>query len=233
MSDATTTILIAEDEPNIRKPLVASLERDGYRCLQAGDGPQALELAESGAPDLVVLDLMMPGMDGFSVCRAIRRQSEVPILILTARDGESDQILGFELGADDYVTKPFSLGVLKSRIRSLLRRSNEAATKQESEVLRHGPLEIDVTRHRVTLDGKEVELTSTEFDLLAYLARAPGRAFSRQQLLENVWGYHFDGYQRTVDSHVRRLRKKLGSDPKEPRFVETVFKVGYRFRDGA
>jgi DNA-binding response OmpR family regulator len=231
MSESVTTILIAEDEPNIRKPLAASLERDGYRCLQAGDGPRALELAESSSLDLVVLDLMLPGMDGFSVCRAIRRHSQVPILILTARDGESDQILGFELGADDYVTKPFSLGVLKSRIRSLLRRTSEGSAQDDAEVLRHGPLEVDVTRHRVTLDGHEIELTSTEFDLLAYLARAPGRAFTRQQLLENVWGYHFEGYQRTVDSHVRRLRKKLGSNPKEPRFVETVFKVGYRFRD--
>ena len=231
MSDTPTTILIAEDEPNIRKPLAASLERDGFRCLQAGDGPQALELVTTSAPDLIVLDLMMPGMDGFSVCRSIRKQSQVPILILTARDGESDQILGFELGADDYVTKPFSLGVLKSRIRSLLRRTREGDGQEDAEVLKRGPLEIDVTRHRATLDGKELELTSTEFDLLAYLARAPGRAFTRQQLLENVWGYHFEGYQRTVDSHVRRLRKKLESDPKDPRFVETVFKVGYRFRD--
>ncbi len=224
------TLLIVEDEPSIREALCVSLGNEGYHCISASDGPTGLKLALEKKPDLLVLDLMLPGMDGLSICRRVRQESNIPILMLTARDGENDQVLGFELGADDYVTKPFSLAVLKSRVRSLLRRANPDS-KEAPSVLTIGDLTIDEARHTVTLKGAPLELTSTEFSLLLYLARSPGRAYSREQLLEEVWGYCFEGYRRTVDSHITRLRRKIEEDPSDPQFVLTVYKVGYKFRD--
>lgn len=226
-------ILIVEDEERISEPLATSLRNEGYECRVAGDGLRGLELFQEKNPDLVVLDLMLPGMDGLSVCRKIREESQVPVLMLTARTGVTDEVLGLELGADDYVKKPFTMEVLKSRIRSLLRRSGSQSNSEEDNQapLVAGDLVIDEYRHQVTRKGQPVELTSTEFSLLALLAGSPGRVFSREQLLEQVWGYSFDAYRRTVDSHVNRLRKKIEEDPAHPTYVLTVYKVGYRFRE--
>ncbi len=221
-------ILIVEDESGIAEPLAASLRNEGYECLLATDGPSGLAAALTGEPDLVILDLMLPGMDGLSVCRRIREKSSVPVLMLTARDGETDEVLGLEVGADDYVTKPFSLPVLKSRIRTLLRRAHPAP---EVGPIRVGELEIDEARHVAARAGRPLDLTSTEFSLLLHLARAPGRAFTREQLLEQVWGYRFEGYRRTVDTHVNRLRAKIEDDPANPVYILTVYKVGYKMRE--
>lgn len=222
-------ILIVEDERRIAEPLATSLRSEGHECEVALDGPLGLRKARELEPDLVILDVMMPGLDGLSVCRKLRETSQVPVLMLTARDGESDEVLGLEVGADDYVTKPFSLQVLKSRIRSLLRRS--ARAQQPEEVLEVGPLHIDLGRHQARLAGELLDLTSTEFQLLAFLARQPGRVFTREQLLENIWGYEFEAYRRTVDTHMNRLRKKIEADPRKPEYLLTVYKVGYKFRE--
>ena len=224
-------ILIVEDEPSIAEGLAASLTSEGHECLLAADGPSGLRRAKEESPDLVILDLMLPGMDGLSVCRKLREVSQCPVLMLTARDSETDQVLGFEVGADDYVTKPFSLAVLKSRVRSLLRRAQGDESPEPSAPIEIGELVIDEVRHTVTLKGAPVDLTSTEFSLLVFLASQPGRAFSREQLLEHVWGYTFEGYRRTVDSHVNRLRKKIEKDAADPEYVLTVYKVGYKFRE--
>lgn len=230
MSQPDTTVVVVEDDPTIAASLEEALGREGYACHVARDGHAGLALAREKDPDLVILDLMLPGMDGFSVCRELRRDSNVPVLMLTAREGETDQILGFELGADDYVVKPFSLTILLSRVRALLRRGGLAGS-EGPPVYDLGALVIDTGRHRVTVDEEEVELTSTEFDLLTFLAASPGRAYSREQLLEAVWGYTFEGYKRTVDTHVTRLRKKIEPDPSDPTWILTVYKVGYKFRE--
>ena len=230
VSETEITVVVVEDDPTIAASLEEALQREGYTCHVARDGPAGLELARGRDPDLVVLDLMLPGMDGFSVCRELRRESDVPVLMLTARDGETDQVLGFELGADDYVVKPFSLTVLLSRIRALLRRGARGG-EEGPPVYDLGALVVDTGRRVVTAAGAEVELTSTEFDLLAYLAASPGRAYTREQLLEAVWGYTFEGYKRTVDTHVTRLRKKIEPDPSDPTWILTVYKVGYKFRE--
>ncbi len=228
-------VLVVEDDPGISEMLATALDRRGYRCRVERDGPAGLKAAKDHRPELVILDLMLPGMDGLSVCRELRRESRVPILMLTARDGEADKVLGLELGADDYVTKPFSLAELDARIRSLLRRAapDQGPGAAPVETLERHGLSLDLARRKVARQGVPVELTATEFELLAHLVRNPGRVFTREDLLQAVWGYSFEGYGRTVDSHVTRLRKKIETDPHHPRLVQTVRGVGYRFAEAS
>lgn len=235
MNPTPAKILVIEDEPGIREPLLDALRGEGYTCLAAGDGKTGLALARGEAPDLVILDLMLPGMDGFAVCRKLRAESAVPVLILSARDGESDQVLGFELGADDYVTKPFSLQEVVARVRAALRRVRATQERMadpqgdDDAPIEVGELRIDPARHEVWLRDEPVHLTVREFDLLLFLARNPERPFTRSQLLERIWGITYEGYDRTIDSHVQRLRAKIEADPGSPTYVRTVWGVGYKF----
>jgi two-component system alkaline phosphatase synthesis response regulator PhoP len=222
------TILIIEDEPDLVKVLTSYLEHAGYQVISSGRGDSGLAAWEHRRPDLVILDLNLPGMDGLDVARAIRRKADTPILMLTARVEESDQILGLELGADDYLPKPFSPRVVVARVRALLRRSESKPFN--SKVVRVADLEIDLDAHTVLRAGQSVELTPTEFSLLTTLAGQPGRAFSRLHLLESTQGVAYEGYERTIDAHVKNLRAKLEIDPKKPRYIETVFGIGYRFQ---
>jgi len=221
------TILIVEDEPELVKVLRSYFEQAGFSVLSAGRGDTGLSIWEHKHPDLVLLDLNLPGMDGLDVAREIRRKSNTPIIMLTARVEESDQLIGLELGADDYVTKPFSPKLVVARVRALLRRSDAASNVQQ--VVRVGDLEIDLEGHTVQQGEKALELTPTEFNLLAALASQPGRVFSRLQLLEAGPGAAYEGYERTIDAHIKNLRAKLEPDPKKPQYIETVFGVGYRF----
>jgi two-component system alkaline phosphatase synthesis response regulator PhoP len=220
-------ILIIEDESELIKVLKSYLEQAGYQVFSARRGDSGLVAWEQNHPDLVILDLNLPGMDGLDVARAIRRKSTVPILMLTARVDETDQIVGLELGADDYVTKPFSPRVVVSRVRALLRRT-ETDTMPE-QVYRVADLEIDLAAHTITRQGEVFDLTPTEFSLLATLASQPGRVYSRLQLLESSQGSAYEGYERTIDAHIKNLRAKIELDPKNPCYIETVFGVGYRF----
>ncbi len=221
------TILIIEDEPELVKVLRSYLEQAGFSVLTAGRGDTGLSVWEHKRPDLVLLDLNLPGMDGLDVAREIRRKSTTPIIMLTARVEEADQLIGLELGADDYIPKPFSPRIVVARVRALLRRSE--AAPGAAQVLRVAGLEIDLDGHTVQRDGKEIDLTPTEFSLLAVLAAQPGRAFSRLQLLEASQGAAYEGYERTIDAHIKNLRSKLEIDPKNPQYIETVFGIGYRF----
>ncbi|HEX9017426.1 MAG TPA: response regulator transcription factor [Chloroflexota bacterium] len=224
------TILVAEDERDLSNLLRQHMEDEGHRVLQAFDGPAAVLMAHQEKPDLVILDWMLPRLDGLEVCRRIRRESVVPILMLTARAEEIDRVLGLEVGADDYVTKPFSVRELLARVRAILRRAEflrgEGSAEPSPPVLAEGALRIDTGEHTVSVGGKPVELTPKEFDLLAFLVRNAGRAFGRDYLLEKVWGYESGAFDRTVDTHILRLRKKLGELGER---VETVWGVGYRF----
>jgi DNA-binding response OmpR family regulator len=222
-----TTVLVVDDEPIVREVVVSYLRREGYRTLEAGDGDRALELVERERPDLVVLDLMLPGTDGLSVCRRIRSRSDLPVIMLTARGEEADRIVGLELGADDYVTKPFSPRELAARVRTVLRRSSTPSARDER--LAFDELEIDASTREVTRAGKVVRLTAKEFDLLWFLASHPRRVFSRDQLMDRVWGYEAALDTGTVTVHVRRLREKIEPDASRPRYLETVWGVGYRF----
>lgn len=222
-----STILIVEDEPELVKVLRSYLEQAGFTVLAASRGDTGLSTWEHKHPDLVILDLNLPGMDGLDVARAIRRKATTPIIMLTARVEESDQLVGLELGADDYVTKPFSPRVVVARVRSLLRRAETAPAAPQ--VLRAADLEIDLDAHTVTRAGQPVDLTPTEFNLLAAMAAQPGRAFSRSQLLEATQGMAYEGYERAIDAHIKNLRAKIEPDSKKPRYIETVFGVGYRF----
>ena len=213
-------ILIVEDEPDIQELLCAYLRDAGYGTAAAGDGVAALELFQSRPFDLVLLDLMLPKIDGFGVCELIRRQSQVPILMLTALDGEGEQLRGFRLNIDDYVTKPFSMPVLLEKIRVILRRSGETV---EDGPLRYRELSLDLDAREVRLEGRPLELTAREFELLHTFLSAPGRVFTREMLLSKLWGYDFFGDERVVDSHIKNLRRKLGRD-----YIETVRGVGYR-----
>jgi DNA-binding response OmpR family regulator len=226
---AMATILIVDDEPKIVALARDYLEHAGYAIFAAGDGPAALQAIRTRQPDLVVLDLGLPGMDGLDVARAVRRDSAVPIVMLTARDDELDKVLGLELGADDYLTKPFSPRELVARVRAVLRRSG--AAQAPSEVIRAGDVTLDVPRMRVEVAGRTVELTPTEFQLLETLARRPGRIFTRAQLLDAIHGIAFESYERAIDTHVKNLRRKLEPDPRRPRYILTVYGVGYRFAD--
>ena len=220
------TILVVDDEPIVREVVVRYLERDGHRTLEAGDGDRARELLERELPNLVVLDVMLPGMDGLALCRWIRSRSELPVILLTARGEEADRIVGLELGADDYVTKPFSPRELAARVRTVLRRA-VPPTFGEAKVSA-GELEIDAATREVTRDGRALKLTAKEFDLLWFLASHPRHVFSRSQLMDRVWGYEAALDTGTVTVHVRRLREKIEEDPAHPKLLETVWGVGYR-----
>jgi DNA-binding response OmpR family regulator len=220
------TVLVVDDEPIVRDVVVRYLERDGFRTVEAGDGDDARGLLERDTPDLVVLDVMLPGTDGLELCRWIRRRSSVPVILLTARGEEADRIVGLELGADDYVTKPFSPRELSARVRAVLRRV-EAPTAHE-QVAFDG-LTLDAGKREVHRDGEELHLTAKEFDLLWFLATHPRAVFSRDALMQQIWGYEAAFDTGTVTVHIRRLREKIEERPSEPRFLQTVWGVGYRF----
>jgi len=223
------TILVVDDEPGIVKQARDYLERTGFRVVSAADGQAALVKARAQRPDLVVLDLSLPGMDGLDVCRTLRRDSDVPIIMLTARSEESDRLIGLELGADDYICKPFSPRELVARVRAVLRRARGGI--RQPGLLRCGDLQIDLRAHTVARSGEKIMLTRMEFNLLATLAQHPGQAFSRAQLLDRLHGVAYDGYDRSIDAHVKNLRHKLEPHPNEPRYILTVYGVGYRFTD--
>jgi two-component system alkaline phosphatase synthesis response regulator PhoP len=220
------TILVVDDEPKIVQLARDYLEHAGFSVLTAGDGPSALQAARVRQPDLVVLDLGLPGVDGLEVMRSLRAAGSTPIVVLTARDTELDKLLGLELGADDYVTKPFSPRELVARVRAVLRRSERSAEPRER--IEVGDLDMDVPRLRATVADRPVDLTATEFAILATMAREPGRVFTRSQLLDAVHGVAFEAYERAIDAHVKNIRRKLEPDPARPRYVLTVYGVGYR-----
>ena len=222
-----TQVLVVDDEPTIREIVVRYLQRDGYATLEAADGDRARELVERESPDLVVLDLMLPGTDGLDLCRWIRSRSSLPVIMLTARGEESDRIVGLELGADDYVTKPFSPRELAARVRTVLRRAELDLVADER--LSFDGLVIDSSSREVTRDDEPLPLTAREFDLLWFMASHPRRVFARQQLMQRVWGYSAAVDTGTVTVHMRRLREKIEEDPSRPRHLETVWGVGYRF----
>jgi DNA-binding response OmpR family regulator len=230
---ADPTVLLVEDEENIAQAVRYSLEKQGLRPLLAQDGEQALEMARQHRPDVIVLDVMLPKLDGFEVCRILRRESDVPILMLTARGEEMDRVVGLEIGADDYVTKPFSMRELVARVRALLRRGRRAAvavpSSASSQVLRAAGLEVDLTAHAVRRAGAALDLRPREFDLLALLIANPGRAYTREQILDRVWGEDYIGDTRTVDVHIRWLREKIEPDPARPKHIITIRGLGYRF----
>ena len=228
----SATILLVDDEDSVQKLLAYPLERDGFRVLQARDGEEALERFADERVDLVVLDLMLPGIDGLEVCKRLRAASTVPIIMLTARDDELDKVLGLELGADDYITKPFSIREFRSRVRALLRRAAAPPHgAREDEVISRDGVVIDVARRAVEVRGRPVQLTYVEFELLRVLAASPGRVFTRQMLLEALWKSAEYRDPWTIDVHVRTLREKLERDPKRPELIVTVRGVGYRFAD--
>jgi two-component system alkaline phosphatase synthesis response regulator PhoP len=222
-------ILVVDDEPRIVKQARDYLEKSGFRVTTAGDGRTALAVARHERPDLIVLDLNLPEMDGLDVCRALRRESDVPIIMLTARVEETDRLIGLELGADDYITKPFSPRELVARVRAVLRRVRGGI--HQPGLIRVGDLEIDLHGHRVTRAGETIRLTRSEFNLLAVLAQHPGQTFTRAQLLDRLHGVTYDGFDRSIDAHIKNLRRKLEVDPAEPRYVLTVYGIGYRFTD--
>jgi two-component system alkaline phosphatase synthesis response regulator PhoP len=223
------TILVVDDEARIVKLVRDYLERAGFDVLSAQDGETALVVARRERPDLILLDLMLPGVDGLDVCRRLRRESGVPIIMLTARVEEADRIVGLELGADDYVTKPFSPRELVARVRATLRRAS--GEMGPTTIIRAADVELDTAALMATIGGQPVDLTPTEFQLLATMVRQPGRIFSREQLLGAVHGVAFDSYDRSVDSHIKNLRRKIEPEPRQPRYIQTVYGVGYRFVD--
>ncbi len=223
-------ILVVEDETTLRETLADALEAEGFQVVQAADGRAALTRFRADHPDLVLLDLMLPELSGIEVCRIIRAESGVPIVMLTAKDSELDKVVGLELGADDYVTKPFSLRELSARIRALFRRSEQAAPAGGPAVVDLGRVQVDLAGHRLLRDGESLPIKPKAFELLAFLLRNPGQAFTRDQLLEHVWGYDYAGETRTVDVHVHWLRSTLEDDAAAPQFIHTVRGVGYVFR---
>lgn len=228
-------VLVVDDEESLATAIAYNLRRDGHKVETAADGERALEVAQATQPDLVVLDLMLPGMDGFEVCRQIRRSSAVPVLMLSARDEEIDRVVGLEIGADDYMTKPFSMRELVARVKAMLRRRDflreemRHADDADQTAIEYGGLSISRETRRVVLDGQMVQLKPKEFDLLEFLMRNRGRVYSATQLLEHVWGYAYTGDTRTVPVHIRGLRRKIESEPSSPARIETVRGVGYRF----
>lgn len=222
------TILIIEDEPELVKVIQSYLEKAGFRVISAGRGNTGLSLWETHQPDLVILDLNLPGMDGLDVARAIRKTKDTPIIILTARVEEPDRLVGLELGADDYVTKPFSPREVVARVKAVLRRVNHS--ERLTKTIIAGGMKIDLDSHEVTRDGELLELTPTEFSLLSVLMSHPGRVYSRMQLLEATQGISYEGYERTIDAHIKNLRAKVEKNSREPEHIETVFGLGYRFR---
>jgi DNA-binding response OmpR family regulator len=230
MTTEARRILLVEDEKNIRDAVYAYLEREGYSITAVGDGQDALDAFERSSFDLVILDLMLPSVPGERICRIIRDSSEVPIIMLTAKGEVEDRIIGLELGADDYLVKPFSPRELVARTRAILRRTH-TESEPVRDVQQYGDLTIDLTGHKVLMKGEEVDLTASEFKLLTTLAHYPGRVYSRMELVTKVLGYDFEGYERTIDSHVKNLRAKLGDNPRDPSWLHTVHGVGYRFED--
>jgi len=229
---AFQTILVVDDEPHIVEIVCDYLKQAGLRAITANDGQTALTWARHERPDLIVLDLMLPGMNGLDVCRHLRQDpalADIPIIMLTARVEETDKLIGLELGADDYVTKPFSPRELVARVRAVLRRAKSQSAG--ASILRAGELVIDLTKRSVTVGGQPVALTPTEFDLLATLAQNPGRPHSRAQLMELVYDVAYDGYDRAIDSHIKNLRRKIELDPREPRYILTVYGAGYKFSE--
>ena len=222
-------ILVVDDESKIVKQARDYLEKGGFRVITAGDGTTALAAARHERPDLIVLDLNLPGLDGLDVCRALRRESDVPIIMLTARVEETDRLIGLELGADDYITKPFSPRELVARVRAVMRRVRGGVRKPG--LVHAGDLKIDLRGHSVARAGESIRLTRTEFNLLATLAQYPGQSFTRAQLLDRLHGVAYDGFDRSVDAHVKNLRRKLEPDPLQPRYVLTVYGIGYKFTD--
>jgi two-component system, OmpR family, alkaline phosphatase synthesis response regulator PhoP len=222
------TILVVDDEPKITQLVRDYLESAGFAVITAGDGHEALMRAHTERPDLVVLDLGLPKLDGLDVTRSLRREGDMPIIMLTARDDETDKLIGLELGADDYVTKPFSPRELVARVRAVLRRRDRDAP---DDLVRAGALTLDVPRMRLDVDGRGVELTATEFNLLAAMARQPGRVFTRSQLLDAIHGVAFESYERAIDAHVKNIRRKIELDAHDPRHLLTVYGVGYRLAD--
>ncbi len=220
-----TKLLLVEDDQTLRETLVYNLTREGYEVVQAGDGVSALDLAREHKPDLVVLDIMLPGLDGLTVCRTLRHEREVPIVLLTARTGEVDRIVGLDSGADDYIVKPFSLGELMARLRAVMRRGRgDSATRLQS-----GDLKLDLIAHRAFRGEASLSLAPKEFDLLAELIRHKGAVLTRDLLVQRVWGFDFGGDTRTVDVHIRMLREKIEEDPADPQRIQTVRGIGYRF----
>jgi DNA-binding response OmpR family regulator len=224
------TILVVDDEERLVALLEAYLKKEGFRVVTAGNGKQAGEAARREKPDLIVLDIMMPEMDGLEFLKEHRRRAETPVILLTARVEDDDRVVGLELGADDYLTKPFRPRELLARIRAVLRRSGRAASLPAT--LKHNDLLLDRERHVVTVAGRMIDLSPSEFDLLAALLSVPGKAFSRLELLEHVQGIRYEGYERTIDVHVKNLRAKIEPDSRHPKYVETVYGVGYRLADG-
>jgi DNA-binding response OmpR family regulator len=231
MANGTARILLVDDEQSIQTLLSYPLRKDGYHVTSALDGSEALQRFEEGRFDLVILDLMLPRLDGVEVCRHLRSRSQVPIIMLTAKGSETDKVAGLEVGADDYITKPFSLREFRSRVKAALRRSRMGGEPVEEESIECGELTIDFGRRMVTLREKEIRVTYVEFEILGALARSPGRVLTRETLLEHVWGDSEYRDPRTVDVHIRHLREKLESDPKQPEFLFTVRGVGYRFKE--
>ena len=225
-------IVLVDDDANLRHTLGYALRQEGFEVFVAEDGERGLEAFHQSRPDVVLLDVMLPNLDGFEVCRRIRKESDVPILMLTARDTELDKGVGLELGADDYLAKPFSTRELVARVRALLRRTRQTPAPV-GERLESAGLLLDAVRHRVTLEGREISLKPKEFDLLAFFMAHPGQVFGREQLLASVWGYDFAGDSRTVDTHVKTLREKLDDDAEHPLWIDTVRGVGYRLRETA
>ncbi len=223
-------ILVVEDDPNLLETLKYNLRKEGYEVANASDGEQAIEVARKEKPDFIILDIMLPKISGFEVCRILRKEMTVPILMLTAKADETDKIVGLEIGADDYMTKPFSMREFLARVRAILRRTKIAAAPPagEAALIKIGDLDMDIARHRASLSGATLKLSPKEFDLLAFLARNKGLVFSREQLLEKVWGYDFAGDTRTVDVHIRWLRQKIETDPAQPKYLITVRGTGYK-----
>lgn len=224
------SVLIVDDDDKLAKLVQTYFDKEGFSTFLAHNGDSAIELARKCKPDIIVLDLMLPGIDGLEVCRTLRRESDVPILMLTARDDVTDRLIGLEIGADDYVTKPFSPREVVARAKVILRRTKKPEIKQA--MIWAGNILIDVDRHQATKNGEVIDLTPTEFKILEFFATNPHRALSRLQIVEQVQGFAFDGYERTIDAHVKNLRRKIEDNPKEPRFIHTVYGVGYRFSDG-
>jgi DNA-binding response OmpR family regulator len=223
------TILVVDDEPKIVQLARDYLEHAGFAVITAADGPTALHAARSSKPDLIVLDLGLPQLDGLDVTRSIRKDSDVPIIMLTARSEESDKLIGLELGADDYLTKPFSPKELVARVRTVLRRTDRSTSPEE--IIRVADLTLDVPRLRLTVGDRPIELTTTEFQLLVTLAHQPGRIFTRGQLLDAVHGIAFESYERAIDAHIKNIRRKIEPNPREPRYILTVYGMGYKFAD--
>ncbi|HHY46920.1 MAG TPA: response regulator transcription factor [Firmicutes bacterium] len=227
-----TKVLVVDDEPSIVELIRFNLEREGFEVITAYHGNHLLDRIRAERPDLIILDIMLPGEDGLSICREVRKESSIPIIMLTAKDTELDKVLGLELGADDYVTKPFSPRELVARVRAVLRRASGAESGEgKTRVLKTGGLVLDPEKHSVTLDGRELDLPPKEFELLRILMENRGRVLTRDYLLETIWGYEYIGDTRTVDVHIRRLRQKIEDSPSQPRYIETVHGFGYKMKE--